>query len=266
MLGYRPAMSAAPLALVTGGSSGIGRALAAELVDRGHDVVLAAQDGGVAAVGDELSGPTQVRSVQCDLRTREGVGQLVEALDGVVPDVLCLNAGVDRGGRFVETALQDHLDLVDLNVVANVALAHLLLPAMVQRGSGRVLFTASIAAVAPGPFQTTYSASKAFVHSFAGGLRHELRGTGVTVTSMLPGPTATAIFARAGMLDTFIGTRAPKDSPERVARDGVDAALAGRRQVVPGSIRNAVQVHAARFLPTPVTTFLAGKQAEPGTG
>lgn len=255
-----------PLALVTGASSGIGRALAEELARRGFDLLLAAEDGGVAEAAAELDGPTRVRAEQGDLRTREGVEQLVSALDEAVPDVVCLNAGVDLGGRFVETELQDQLDLVQLNVVANVHLAHRLLPGMVERGSGRLLFTASIAAVAPGPFQTTYSASKAFVHSFAGGLRHELRGTGVTVTSMLPGPTDTAIFARAGMLDTWIGTRAPKDSPQQVARDGIEATLAGRRQVVPGSLRNAVQAHAARFLPTPVTAFLAGKQAEPGTG
>lgn len=258
--------SPAPLALVTGASSGIGRALADELASRGHDLVLAAEDGAVQDAAAELHGPTTVRSVQCDLRAGDGVEQLLDDLDGAVPDVVCLNAGVDRGGRFVETELEDHLDLVQLNVVATVHLAHRLLQGMVERGSGRMLLTASIAAVAPGPFQTTYSASKAFVHSFAGGLRHELRGTGVTVTSMLPGPTATAIFARAGMLDTWIGTRAPKDTPEEVARDGIEAALAGRRQVVPGSLRNAVQVHAARFLPTPVTAFLAGKQAQPGSG
>ena len=113
-------------------------------------------------------------------------------------------------------------------------LARLLLPDMVERGSGRVLFTASIVAAMPGPFQSTYNASKSFVQSFALALRDELRGTGVTVTTLMPGPTDTNIFARAGQLGTRLGASEHKADPADVAREAFDGLMAGKERVVPG--------------------------------
>jgi short-subunit dehydrogenase len=115
-----------------------------------------------------------------------------------------------------------------------------LLPDMVERGAGRVLITSSVAAVQPGPWYATYAASKAFLLSFAEALRYELEDTGVTVTALMPGPTDTAFFERAGMEGTVVDTQS-KDDPADVARDAVDGLMAGDDKVVAGSFRNKLQ-------------------------
>lgn len=107
-------------------------------------------------------------------------------------DALALNAGVGAGGDFVrETALEKDLNVIDLNIRSTVHMAKRLLPDMVQRASGRVLFTSSIAATMPGTLNSVYNGSKAFVQSFAQAIRRELENTGVTVTALMPGPTET---------------------------------------------------------------------------
>lgn len=119
---------------------------------------------------------------------------------------------------------------------------------MVARGAGRVLFTSSVASQLPGPYYATYAASKGFIQSFAQALRYELKDTGVTVTALLPGPTDTEFFERAGMEATPAGS-SDKDDPADVARDGFEALMAGKSQVVGGSAKNRVQVAAAKLLP-----------------
>jgi short-subunit dehydrogenase len=147
-----------------------------------------------------------------------------------------------------------------------VHLAKLVIRDMVRRGSGRVLVTSSIVATAPGPFHATYAASKAFDHSFAAGIRTELKDTGVTVTSLLPGATDTDFFESAGMLDTKVA-QGPKDDPAEVAKDGLDALFAGKDSVVAGSFRNRVQAELMSHLPDKVTAPTMGifTKAEPVT-
>jgi short-subunit dehydrogenase len=205
--------------------------------------------------------------VRTDLSRSQGVEELygaVEALGRPV-DAAALNAAVGVHGRFDETSLDDDLRLVDLNVRSTVHLAKLLVRPMVARGSGRLLFTASIAATAPGPFHAAYAASKAFVHSFAEALRTELKDVGVTVTSLMPGPTDTEFFERAQMEDTKIGA-GRKDDPDEVAREGVDALFAGKDHVVAGAGRNNVQALASRVLPDKVASAMAGRMTEPHSG
>jgi short-subunit dehydrogenase len=152
-----------------------------------------------------------------------------------------------------------------LNVTSAVHLTRLLLPEMVERGTGRVLFTSSIAATAPGPYHATYAASKAFLYSFAEAIRYELRDTGVTVTSLMPGPTDTDFFERAGMEDTRIGAMENKDDPAEVAREGFEALMSGRSHVIAGSARNRVQATAAKFLPEGAKARTQAAMTEPGT-
>ncbi|WKN49680.1 SDR family oxidoreductase [Nocardioides sp. Arc9.136] len=245
------------LALVTGASTGIGLSIARELGRRGYDVVVTAEEPGIhvaaADLGTELG--VDVRAVQVDLTRPEEVAHLWQEAAGTgrPVDVVALNAGVGVGGTFADTDLERHLGLVDLNVRSTVHLAKLAVDDMVARGSGRILMTASIAAVAPSPFQATYAASKAFVHSFAEGIRHELQDTGVVVTSLMPGPTDTEFFRRAGLLDTPLG-QGPKDDPDDVARDGLDALFAGKPHVVAGSLKNRAMAELATHLPDRVTT------------
>ena len=195
-----------------------------------------------------------VREEDYDLATHEGVEALYAAIDRPV-DALALNAGVSKGDAFIEGDIEGHLRLVDLDVRGTVHLARLLLPDMVARGSGRVLFTSSIVAAMPGPFQATYNASKSFVQSFALALRDELRGTGVSVTTLMPGPTDTNIFARAGQLGTRLGASERKADPADVAREAYEGLMAGSERVVPG-LSNKLIVTGSRFVPDVVKSRL----------
>jgi short-subunit dehydrogenase len=257
-----------PLAVVTGASSGIGLSLARQFLDHGFDVVVAAEDDGIHAAAAELAGSGRsVDPVQADLSTPEGVeGLAAHVADlGRPVEAAAINAGVGVGGRFVDTELEDDLRLVDLNVRSTVHLTKLLVRPMVQRGQGRVLVTASIAATAPGPFHATYAASKAFVHSFAEGIRYELKDTGVSVTSLMPGPTDTDFFDRADMNDTKVG-QGSKDDPDEVAKDGFDALMSGRASVVAGSFSNRVQAEVSTHLPDTVAAAAQSRMTAPGSG
>jgi short-subunit dehydrogenase len=181
-------------------------------------------------------------------------------------DALVVNAGVAVAGPFVgESTLEEQLNVVDLNVRSAVHLAKLLVPDMVARGSGRVLFTSSIAAVMPGPFQTVYNASKAFLLSFSQALREELKDSGVTVTALMPGPTDTEFFDRADMGDTKLGASEHKDDPAVVAKQGYEAMMAGKDHVVAGSFKNKAQVAAAKVLPDTALAAQHRKMSEPGS-
>jgi short-subunit dehydrogenase len=263
--------SARPLALVTGGSSGIGLELARLFVEHGHDVVIAAEDAGVEQAAADLrqealreGREATVEAVQVDLTTADGVERLAGRFgaDRRAPDALCLNAGIGLGGPFLEQPLDRALAIVDLNVRSTVHLAHRLLPAMVARGSGRVLVTSSIAARMPGSLQAVYNASKSFTQSFAEALRDELRDTGVTVTALQPGPTDTEFFARAEMEDTRIG-QGKKDDAADVARQGFEALLDGRDHVVAASLKSKLMGALALVTPEPIKAAQHRKMAEP---
>jgi short-subunit dehydrogenase len=246
---------ARPLALVTGASSGIGR----ELAERGHDLVIVAEDAEIHAVAAQLGGRERAQGLQADLATRAGNDTVIDLLDadGRRVSVAAINAGVGLGGELVGSDLDPHVRLVSLNVMSTVLLGKQVAERMVPHGDGRILFTSSIASQMPGPLNSTYAASKSFVQSFAEGMRDELRDSGVTVTALMPGPTDTQFFERAGMQDTRIDD-GPKDSAEQVAREGLDAMFAGRDHVVTGS-RNTIQVALAALLPDPLKARLHGR-------
>jgi uncharacterized protein len=137
---------------------------------------------------------------------------------------------------------------------------------MIAAGRGGVLFTSSIAATAPGPYHATYAASKAFLLSFSEALRYELRDTGVTVTALMPGPTDTEFFDRAGMQGTKLREQTAKDDPAEVAREGFEALMAGKDKVIAGSAKNKAQAAAGRVLPETAKARVQAKQTEPGSG
>jgi short-subunit dehydrogenase len=128
-----------------------------------------------------------------------------------------------------------------------------------------MLFTSSIASTMPGSFQAVYNASKSFVQSFALALRNELKDTGVTVTSLMPGPTDTEFFARADMLDTKIGASDSKDDPADVARDGFEALMNGDERVVSHSLSTKLQVRGSRFIPDSAKAAMHRRMAKPGS-
>ncbi|AIJ25704.1 SDR family NAD(P)-dependent oxidoreductase [Amycolatopsis methanolica] len=256
-----------PLAVVTGASTGIGRELAKQFASHGYDLVIAAENAELDHAQRELLAlGAQVLGVRGDLASYDGVENLVAAVASVDRPLaaLAVNAGVGVGGAFVDGSLRDELNVVHLNVTSAVHLARRLLPGMVEQAAGRVLFTSSVAAMTPGPFQAVYSASKAFLASFAEALREELKDSGVTVTALLPGPTDTEFFERAGMTDTKIA-QGPKDDPAEVAEQGFAAMMAGKDKVVAGSARNKVQAAAARAVPDTVKAAMHRRMAQPGS-
>lgn len=247
-------MAGGKLALVTGASSGIGFELAKYFAEDGYDLVLAADDDGIHATVDKLAPyGVDVEPVQVDLRKPDDVERLYGAAtrDGRRLDAAALNAGTGGGGKFVDRGLEEDLNTVDLNVRSTTHLAKFVLQDMAAHGSGKVLFTSSISSTMPGSLQTVYNASKSYVQSFAEALQDELRDTDVTVTSLMPGPTDTNFFRRAGMLDTVVG-RMPKDDPGDVAKQGYDALMRGDRKVVASSPMSKAMALANSVLPDSV--------------
>ena len=259
---------ARPLALVTGASRGIGFELARQFAEAGFDLVVNAEDAAIEEAAERLrAAGTTVSPFQADLRTRTGVEGLHAALRATGRPVAAaaLNAGVGQGGAFVETDIEDEIEIIELNVVSTVRLAKLLLRDMVARGEGRLLITSSIASTMPGSFQAVYNASKSFLQSFAEALVEELKDTGVTVTSLMPGPTETDFFDRADMQDTRVGSSS-KDDPAQVAAQGLRALMAGEDKVVAGSLSTKAQEAADKVLPDRLKAMAHRKMAEPGSG
>jgi len=257
---------AGKLAIVTGASTGIGFELATLAAKDGYDLLVVADEPLIeAAAADFQQFGTDIRSVQADLATLAGVDALLAATDGRPVDLLCANAGVGTGGAFLEQDVGKWRHSIDTNVTGTVYLLQKVLGEMVARGKGKVLVTGSIAGYIPGSFNAIYNATKAFVDNFTEALRNELKDVqGVTLTTLMPGPTDTEFFARAGMLDTKVGQQEKAD-PADVAKDGWDALMAGKGHIVSG-FSNKLQVAGSGVLPQSVLAEMHRGMAEPGSG
>lgn len=240
-------------ALVTGASGGIGYELARLCAADGYDLVLVARDEAALAraAGELTAGRTiAARVVAADLARPDAPGEVAEMLaaDGVAVDLLVNNAGIGAYGPFAASDLATQLALLRLNVVALTELTGRFLPGMLARRSGTILNVASTAAFLPGPLMATYYASKAYVLSFSEALAEEVRGTGVTVTALCPGPTRTDFHRQAAMRDSrMLRYRLAMDAAA-VARAGYRGMQRGRRVVVPGRA-NWLMTQAVRAAP-----------------
>ena len=214
-------------------------------------------------MGSEMCIRDSVQPVRADLATRSGNEMVIDLLaqQGRSLEAAAINAGIGVHGRLIDTDLEEHLRLIALNIVSAVHLGRSIAKDMVGRGTGRLLFTSSVASQMPGPFYTTYAASKSFIQSFALGLREELKDTGVTVTALMPGPTDTEFFDRAGMDGTKVA-EGPKDDPADVAKAGFAAMMSGDDHVVTGW-RNKMQAAAAGVLPDAVAAKVHRSMTEP---
>ena len=261
------ASNSSPVALVTGASSGIGESLARGFARDGHDLIL------VARSADKL------KALAATLSAELGVKAWVEPADLAQPDaaqrlaatlrrkrrrvdVLVNNAGVLEQGAFASMPAASHAQMIQLNVAGLTALLAELLPPMVARGSGRVLNVASIAAFQPIPSLATYAATKAYVLSLTESLSEELRGTGVTLTALCPGITATGMLSKAReanaqlnqLPDFLIG------DVDDVARQGFRACMRGDTICVPGVVNQAAML-ASRSTPKWLVRRLGGLMA-----
>ncbi|EFL21475.1 short chain dehydrogenase/reductase family oxidoreductase [Streptomyces himastatinicus ATCC 53653] len=260
------APSRRPLALVTGASAGIGYELALLFARDGHDLVATGRSDTIhQAASDFEEHGARVVPVRADLARPEGVEAVWQAVEdtGRPLGAAVLNAGRSIGGAFLDTGLDDELSLIGLNVTSVVHLAKHVARHMAARHSGRILITSSLSATLPTPYETVYGPSRAFTRMFALGLREELEEHGVSVTTLLPGATDSDFHARAGMNDTAFGPGMKKNSRVQVARQGFDALMSGRAQVVGGdrATRRAAARH--RFLPETYKAARHARKARP---
>lgn len=256
--------TAKPLAVVTGASSGIGLELARCCAEAGYDLLIAANEPEIEVAARNLGdGGCVVQAIETDLSTLEGVDKLCQAIAGRPVEILIANAGRGLGHSFLEQDFEDIRYVIDTNVTGTLYLIHNVGEEMVKAGTGRILITGSIAGFMPGSFQAVYNASKAFLDSFAAALRNELKDSGVTVTCLMPGPTETRFFERAGLEDTKLGAEKKMD-PAEVARQGFDAMMKGDDGVITG-LSNKLQVAMSRVMSSESMAEQHRKQAEPGT-
>ncbi|HSH91840.1 MAG TPA: SDR family oxidoreductase [Ramlibacter sp.] len=251
----KPLTTRAPVALITGASSGIGESLAHCFAAAGHDVVLVARSADkLQALAGELAASHGVKAwtEPCDLSAPDAAANLAAALRRKrrTIDVLVNNAGVLAQGPFIRMKPAANQQLIDLNISGLTALISEFVPGMAERGQGRVLNVASIAAFQPVPTLATYAATKAYVLSLTESLAEELKGTGVTITALCPGVTATSMLtaardanARLGQLPGFL-----VGDVDDVARLGFEACMKGDVICVPGVVNRAAMI-ASRSTP-----------------
>jgi uncharacterized protein len=256
-----PEPSPKATALVTGASAGIGEAIARELAGRGHGVTLVARrEERLRTLADELSEQFGVRAeaLAADLGDESARGDLSRRISdlGLDVEILVNNAGFGGGEDFAQTDRDRLVSMVELNCVALLDLQANYLPQMVERGRGAIINIASTAAFQPLPGAATYAATKAFVLSLSEAVHEELKGTGVTLTAICPGPVKTEFPEAAGLKGAE--DRVPGVlwmSAESVAKQAVDAADDGKRAITPGLLNRAGALtgqHAPRMLALPI--------------
>lgn len=244
-------------AIITGASSGIGKALAFEFAAGGFNLLLAARNeaalNDIAAQCRSKHG-VEIEVIASDLSCTESVDQLIAALTRGARqyEVLVNNAGFGIHGDFASTDIEQNIQLVNVQLTAALRLTRAVLPGMIARHSGRILNVASVYSFSPVPFQSVYAACKAFLLSFSSALQNEIKRTGVTVTVFCPGVTQTEFRARAG-----IGEKREDSgmTAEATARIAYRETLRGTHIVIPG-LANRLFAVASRILPAEATSGL----------
>lgn len=254
------------IALITGASGGIGYELAKLFAgDRCHLVLVARSESKLQQIASELTEKfgVSVKVIAKDLAVPTSPEEIWQELQtaGITIDVLVNNAGYATYGLFAETELESELKMMQLNMVTLTHLTKLLLPGMLERRAGKVLNIASTAAFQPGPLMAVYYASKAYVLSFSEALANELQGTGVTVTVLCPGPTASGFQARANMENSkLVKNKAIMDAQE-VAAIGYRGLNNNQTVVIPGW-KNKFLALTVRFTPRNVITKIVRSMQE----
>ena len=253
-------------AVVTGASTGIGYELARCCAAQAFDVLIAADEPEIEEAAREIRAEhpgVAVEALEADLATLDGNDRLYAAIRGRRVDALLANAGRGLGRAFLEQDFTDVRRVIDTNVTGTVYLVQKIGRDMCKAQQGRILITGSIAGFMPGTYQAVYNGTKAFLDSFSFALRHEIAEHGVSVTCLMPGATETEFFERADMLDTNVG-QAKKDDAAAVAKQGFDAMMDGKGQVITGW-QNKLQAAIAHLAPSDLLAELHRRKAAPGS-
>ena len=255
----------AQTALVTGASGGIGKSLAEQFAKHGFDLIITARSIAeleAIALQWRQQYEVAVTPIQSDLAQEGGAQKLFDAVAarGLKVDYLVNNAGVGVFGLFRQARLDEIVDMLRLNMIALTTLTKLFLEQVIA-GRGKIMNVASMAAFVPGPYMANYFATKAYVLSFSQALGHELRGTGVTVTTLCPGVTESGFFDQARMHHSrMVKSRLP--TSDEVGRAGYRAMQRGQAVYVVGFL-NRLTIFGVRFVPRWLTTMIAGMVAAP---
>jgi short-subunit dehydrogenase len=237
----------AETALITGASSGIGEQFARQLSDRGYELILVARrEDRLKKLAEEL--PTNAHVIACDLSTDAADLPGKVAKVGVDVDLLVNNAGFGVRDRFLSVPAERQADIVRVNCEAVVTLTHAFLRPMVERGRGGVITVASTAGMQPLPYEAVYGASKAFALNFTEALHAELRGTGVRMLAVNPGPVPTEWQQVAGYGESGAEMMPGQIEADQVVREALHSYDRGKRSMIPGRFfRNFMRLNA----PTP---------------
>ncbi len=254
--------------LITGGSSGIGFELSKLFAQDGYNLILVARDENqLRTAADELKQHNvDVVTISKDLFYPGNAFELYDEIKSknLEVEILVNDAGQGVYGEFVDTDIQREINIINLNITSLVVLTKQFVKEMVQRGSGKILNLASIAGKVPGPLQSVYHGTKAFVFSFSEAIRNELKDTGVSITALLPGATDTDFFNKADMQDAKIVQEGKLAPAADVAKDGYKALMAGDDKIISG-FKNKVQVAMSNITPDEMATSMMHKQQEPVT-
>lgn len=252
-------------AVVTGASSGIGEAIARELAGRGHGVTLVARRADkLTALAEELGATVRAEVLPCDLADRDARAKLLERIEdlGLTPDILVNNAGLSTMGPIAASTPDAEMNMIEVDVMAVADLCTRFIPGMVERRRGAILNVASTAAFQPIPGQAGYAACKAFVLSFTHGISGELRGTGVSIAALCPGPVETGFGETAGISQDDAEKALPKfmwESSQSVAKVGVEALARGHVVAIPGAA-NRVAASVAYLSPRKLLVPILARQ------
>jgi short-subunit dehydrogenase len=252
-----PIPSSSGTCLITGASAGIGSEFARQMAERGYNVTLAARRiERLTELAAELEEKHNVRAiaVACDVTDATQRQELLDSIEarGDHVEILINNAGIGGEAKFLDDTVDFQLQQIEVNVVALTALTHLVLPPMIEKGAGAILNVSSTASFQPIPRQAVYAATKSYVLSFSQALHQELKGSGVSITVLCPGPTRTEFF---GEKQESIEDDSPDwawQSAEDCAREGIDALFKQKRVHIPKAV-NRVGAYSGKLAPTAVT-------------
>jgi short-subunit dehydrogenase len=252
--------------LITGGTAGIGFELAKIFAANGHPLIIVARDESeLERSANELSAlGVEVVTISKDLFEPESPFELYDEIKakGFKVDILVNDAGQGLYGEFSDTDIRRELSIIQLNIASLVVLTKCFLQDMLATGQGKILNLSSIASKTPGPLQSVYHGTKAFVQSFTEAVRNEVKETGVVLTALLPGPTDTDFFNKAGMQDAKNVKEGKLADPAKVAQDGYDALMRGDDMVISG-FKNKVQVAMGNLMPDSAVAETVHKQQAP---
>ena len=256
-------------ALITGATSGIGLELAKLFANDKYNLVIVARDENeLSTTANSITTQygVDVRTYAKDLSLPESSFELFDEIRqaNIDIDVLVNNAGQGLYGEFADTDLRRELSIIQLNITSLVVLTKYYLQDMIGRGGGKILNLSSVASKAPGPLQSVYHGTKAFVQSFSEAVRNEVKDKNITITALLPGATDTDFFNKAGMLDAKNVAEGKLADAAAVAKDGYNALMRGDDMVVSG-FKNKMKVAMSNIIPDSTAADMVHKEQEPVT-